>query len=78
MKRELNANELISEQINDGSATFEILSFDNNKNVFLCVEIVYNEETDKEERKEPEFFLTKKEMEIALHHFDGINHTIIL
>lgn len=78
MKRSIAVNELIGLQINDGSGDFEILSYDSAKNLFLVNELSYNEDTCEYEKTDKRYFMTKKEMEIALHHFDGINHTIIL
>lgn len=75
-REHVKASDLIGEQINDGSATFEIVSFDNARMQFWCVELIYNEDTDQDEKANNEFCLTKKEMEIALHHFDGKSHVI--
>ena len=50
MKRNITVNELIGLQINDGSGSFEILSFDESKNLFLVNELNYNDNTCEDEK----------------------------
>ena len=77
MSRKVKVSELIGMQINDGSMTFEIEKYDSQRRVFWVDEIVYNEEKDEDEKSGKPFRLTKREVENALHHFDGTNHTVV-